>query len=73
MKSLWLDTANLPSFPALPGSLKTDVLIIGGGIAGVLCAHELQKRGVDYALIEASKVCSGTPNAPQPRSPPNTG
>lgn len=60
MNSLWLDTANLPSFPALPGSLKTDVLIIGGGIAGVLCAHELQKRGVDYALIEASKICSGT-------------
>ena len=60
MKSLWLDTANLPSFPALPGSLKTDVLIIGGGIAGVLCAPELQKRGVDYALIEASKICSGT-------------
>ena len=59
MESLWSSTANLPSFPALPGSLKTDVLIIGGGIAGVLCAHELQKRGVDYALIEASEICSG--------------
>lgn len=59
MESLWSSTTNLPSFPALLGSLKTDVLIIGGGIAGVLCAHELQKRGVDYALIEASEICSG--------------
>lgn len=59
MESLWSSTTSLPSFPALPGSLKTDVLIIGGGIAGVLCAHELQKRGVDYALIEASEICSG--------------
>ena len=59
MESLWSKKANLPSFPALPGSLKTDVLIIGGGIAGVLCAHELQKRGVDYILIEASEICSG--------------
>lgn len=59
MKSLWSKTTNLPSFPALPGSLKTDVLIIGGGMAGLLCARELQKRGVDYALIEASEICSG--------------
>jgi len=35
------------------------VLIIGGGMAGVLCAWKLAKAGVDYALIEADEICHG--------------
>ncbi len=37
----------------------TDVLIIGGGIAGILCAYMLQQSGVDYILTEATEICSG--------------
>ena len=43
----------------LKGDFKTDVLIIGGGIAGILCAYELKNAGVDQALIEAKEICSG--------------
>lgn len=57
-KSLWAETA-LPRFPTLPGDLKTDVLIIGGGMAGLLCAFQLKKSGVDCVLIEAERICRG--------------
>ncbi len=56
MKSLWEQEIYLPSFPRLEGEKKTDVLIVGGGMAGVLCAYFLQKQGVDYCLAEAERI-----------------
>ena len=58
MKSLWSETARLPQFPSQNGDIKTDVLIIGGGIAGILTAYFLQQNGIDYVLVE-----KGTGNA----------
>ncbi len=59
MKSLWENTAEKPKFKVLNGDKKTDVLIIGGGMAGVLCALELESRGVDYILLEVKEIGSG--------------
>lgn len=59
VQSLWRETVQLPGFEALHADLRTDVLIIGGGLAGILCAHMLQKTGVDYALVEAKNTCGG--------------
>lgn len=59
MLSVWKDDSKLPKFEKLRGDLKTDVLIIGGGMAGILCAYMLEKAGVDYALVEAETICSG--------------
>ena len=59
MDSLWKQTASMPSFPALEGDAETDVLIIGGGMAGLLCAHRLQEAGVEYLLLEAGCICGG--------------
>ncbi len=59
MASLWTQTARLPSFPPLEGDLETDTVIIGGGIAGLLCARCLKQAGADYALLEAKTICSG--------------
>lgn len=39
MDSIWTENVSLPFFPALAGEISTDVLIIGGGMAGILCAH----------------------------------
>ncbi len=59
MLSAWSDTADLPSFEALNRDIKTDVLIIGGGMAGILCAYFLRNAGVPYVLAEANTICSG--------------
>ncbi len=59
MKSLWEKTTQKPRFDALKGDQGTDVLIIGGGIAGILCACKLKEAGVDCILAEATEICSG--------------
>lgn len=58
-KSIWNQTASLPAFPALEGETKTDVLVIGGGMAGLLCAHQLTRSGVQCLVIEAGRVGRG--------------
>ena len=58
MKSIW-DDSGISRFEKLHGDIKTDVLIIGGGMAGLLTACFLQKAGVDCAVAEADRVCSG--------------
>lgn len=56
---VWAESSQLPEFPQLEHSTKTDVLIIGGGMAGLLCAHAMAQQGTDYLLIEADRICDG--------------
>lgn len=49
----------MPEFPRLEHDLKTDVLIIGGGLAGILCAYRLAQDGVDYALVDSGRIMGG--------------
>jgi len=60
MESVWQDNISIPAFSELEHDIKTDVLIIGGGIAGILTAYFLHCSGVDYVLVEKNKICSGT-------------
>jgi len=41
------------------GNTKTDVLVIGGGIAGLLCALFLKNAGVSYLLVEGNRIGGG--------------
>ncbi len=59
MGSVWAGETGLPRFDSLKGDKKTDVLIIGGGMCGILCAYFLQQAGIDYILAEGSTVASG--------------
>ena len=59
MESIWEKTVSKPRFDALVGHKKTDVLIIGGGVAGILCAYKLKNAGVDCMLTEATEICGG--------------
>lgn len=56
---LWEQSAAIPQFPKLSGDKSTDVLIIGGGMAGLLCAYMLERIGVDYILAEQNKIAAG--------------
>ncbi len=59
MRSIWSDF-ELPHFPALKGDARTDVLIIGGGMAGLLTAFFLKQAGIRCIVAEAARIGSGT-------------
>ena len=59
MGSLWEQESQKIRFESLNHDIKTDVLIIGGGMAGVLCAYMLHQSGVPYVLAEAETIGSG--------------
>ena len=59
MKEIWTKGLKIPRFPQLDGDTSTEILVIGGGMAGVLCARELQSRGVECLLVEGRTVGSG--------------
>lgn len=57
--SIWKDEVKCKKFPSLEGDIKTDVLIVGGGLCGVLCAYFLSWAGVDYKLLESDRIGNG--------------
>lgn len=59
MISIWSDSVNIKHFEQLKKDIHTDVLIIGGGITGILCAYMLQQENIDYILVEADRICNG--------------
>jgi len=59
MESVWEKTARKPHFDTLESNKKTDILIVGGGIAGILCAYKFKNAGVNCMLIEATEICGG--------------
>ena len=60
MLSVWQGNSQMPRFNPLDKDIKTDILIIGGGICGILCAYMLERAGADYVLLEAEKICQKT-------------
>ena len=59
MESIWMENSEIQQFDSLQEDTTTDVLIIGGGMAGVLCAYLLEQAGVNYLLVEADRICKG--------------
>lgn len=59
MLSAWMEHSTLPKFNSLQGDVKTDVLVIGGGLAGLLCSYFLSEAGIDTILVEATTIGSG--------------
>ena len=59
MESIWAKNIKRKQFESLNSDMKTDVLIVGGGLAGILCAYRLQRLGVNCVLVEAERILRG--------------
>ena len=59
MKSIWMETAEIPRRNPLTGNKRTEVVVIGGGMAGILTAFYLQRHGVHVVVLEANRIGSG--------------
>lgn len=40
--------------------MENEILIVGGGISGSLCAYRLSKEGYKVTLIEENEIASGS-------------
>lgn len=58
-KSLWSDTVKSQNLESLSKDIKTDILIIGGGICGILCAYYLTQKGATCVVVEKDRIFSG--------------
>lgn len=59
MNSVWSDHINIPQFPQLKKDINAEVLIVGGGMCGILCAYFLEQKGIDYVLVEGERIGQG--------------
>ncbi len=53
-------------FPSLTEDLTCDVLIVGGGMGGSICARLLGERQVDTVVIDKRKLAHGSSSVPIP-------
>jgi glycine/D-amino acid oxidase-like deaminating enzyme/nitrite reductase/ring-hydroxylating ferredoxin subunit len=58
-ESLWMYTAKPPRFPGLAEDLRTQVCVVGGGIAGLTTAYLLTRAGKAVVLVDDGGVASG--------------
>lgn len=59
MQSLWRQTSTLPAHAPLEGDREVEALVIGGGMAGLLCAYLLKEKGISPLVIEAGRIAGG--------------
>jgi glycine/D-amino acid oxidase-like deaminating enzyme/nitrite reductase/ring-hydroxylating ferredoxin subunit len=57
--SYWLDSQSAISYSPLNENLETDVVVVGGGIAGITIAYRLSQSGKKVILVEDGNICSG--------------
>ncbi|MDR2830649.1 MAG: FAD-dependent oxidoreductase [Methanobrevibacter sp.] len=54
--SLWLDNSDELSFDSLNRDIEVDVIVVGGGIAGLSIATLLKKEGLNVCVLEARRI-----------------
>jgi glycine/D-amino acid oxidase-like deaminating enzyme/nitrite reductase/ring-hydroxylating ferredoxin subunit len=58
-KSIWMATADTPSSPRLQENIRTDVCIIGAGIAGLTTAYLLAHEGRSVVVLDDGPIGGG--------------
>lgn len=60
----WYNTIAVKNdHPALAEDTEGDIIVIGAGISGALCAYELGKRGYDVIVLEKRRIGRGSTSA----------
>lgn len=59
-ESYWIGTTPITDYPSLQDNVKTDILIVGGGITGLTNAFLLQKEGFDVVVIDSCRIALST-------------
>jgi len=59
-ESYWLASCEIPEYPALSGTIETDIAVIGGGITGITTAYLLAKEGRQVVLVTSGQLIGGT-------------
>ena len=59
MDSVWSQTCQIEERPPLPGDVRTEVAVIGAGMAGVLTAAALREAGAHVVVLEADRIAGG--------------
>jgi glycine/D-amino acid oxidase-like deaminating enzyme/nitrite reductase/ring-hydroxylating ferredoxin subunit len=57
--SCWLDTTAERQYLPLIANIQADVVIVGGGLAGISVAYNLVNRGQSVVLLEDGLIASG--------------
>lgn len=59
MESIWSKTCEIGKKDALRGDIQADTVVIGGGMAGLLTAYELERSGIRAVVLEAGHIGGG--------------
>lgn len=59
MESIWKKDVEPDKRKPLQGDLNVENVVIGAGIAGILIAYFLRKKGREVVIVEAKKIGSG--------------
>lgn len=59
MQSFWSNDPEQNLRSSLTKNIKADAVVIGAGMAGILCAYRLMQNGVNTVVLEASRIGSG--------------
>lgn len=59
-QSYWIASTEGTTYPSLDKDITVDVVIIGGGMAGISTAYRLSKENIKVAVLESGKILEST-------------
>ncbi len=60
VESYWIGTTPSTDYPTLKENIKTDILVVGGGLTGLTNAYLLQQEGLDVVVIDSFRIGMST-------------